>query len=437
MRRMTHYATSYIIDNNCMRKKFKRLLKALGPGFITGASDDDPSGISTYTQTGVKFGYQQLWLSLFSIPFMTAIQEICGRIGMVTGKGLSEIIRERYPRWILFFSVTLLLIANVVNIGADLGAMASSTQLLINIPFWIILPLIAGIILLLEIFVSYKRYSKILKYLTISLFAYVATAFIVNQSWTEILHATFIPFLSLEEHYILNIVAFLGTTISPNLFFWQASEEVEEEIAEKKLLLTKLLPPRIKFRDIAGMRIDTAVGMVFSNIISFFIVVTAAATLHAQGITNIETAEQAANALRPLAGDLTFLLFALGIIGTGFLAIPVLAGSSAYAFSDAVGWKAGLFRKFKQAHGFYGVIIFATLIGLIINFTPIKPFTMLYYAAVLNGIIAPPLMVIIMLISNNSRIMGGYKNSRTSNVLGWTITAIMSLASIFLLISIL
>lgn len=418
-----------------MRKKFKRFLKALGPGFITGASDDDPSGISTYTQTGVKFGYQQLWLSLFSIPFMTVIQEICGRIGMVTGKGLSSIIRERYPRWILFVSVSLLLIANIVNIGADLGAMASSAQLLVHIPFWILLPTIAGIIVLLEVFVPYRRYAQILKYLTLSLFAYVATAFIVSQSWGEVLHATFIPFLSFEEHYILNIVAFLGTTISPYLFFWQASEEIEEEIQNKKLLISKFLPPRITFRDITGMRIDTAVGMIFSNIISFFIVMTAAATLHTHGITNIETAEQAAEALRPLAGDFTFFLFALGIIGTGFLAIPVLAGSASYAFSDAVGWKVGLFRKFKQAHGFYGIIILATLIGVVINFTSIKPFTMLYYAAILNGVIAPPLMVILMLISNNPRIMGGYKNSRTSNVLGWSITLIMSAASLFLLFS--
>ncbi len=415
-------------------KKLKKFLKALGPGFITGASDDDPSGIATYSQTGALFGYSQLWTALFSFPFMTVVQEMCGRIGMVTGNGLSGIIRKNYSKPLLYFAVMLLLVANTINIGADLGAMASSAQLIVGIPliFWLVF--MVTITLILEIFVSYRIYSKYLKYLTFSLFAYVITAFVVKQNWQQILLSTAIPQFIFDKTYLLNIVAILGTTISPYLFFWQADEEVEEEVALNKLRSMGKGVPKINKKDIREMGVDTVAGMFFSNLIMFFIIVSVASTLGAKTVMPIQTASQAAQALRPFTGDFTFFIFALGIIGTGLLAVPVLAGSASYAIAEAFGWKEGLYRKFKQAHGFYGVITIATLIGLLINFINIQPFQMLYYTAVLNGICAPPLLIIIMLISNDKGVMGKYTNSIISNVLGWMITFIMTGAALMLLL---
>lgn len=414
-------------------KKIKKFLKALGPGFITGASDDDPSGIATYSQTGVIFGYNQLWTSLFSFPFMASIQEICGRIGLVTGKGIAGVIRKHYSRKILFFAVALLLIANTINIGADLGAMASSAQLIFGVPFVVLLLSMTAITLVLEIFVSYQVYARYLKYLAFSLLAYIAVAFVVNQNWHEIVISTFVPTFSFSKKYFLNIVAILGTTISPYLFFWQADQEVEEEVSRGKLRTMGQGIPRIDMRDVKTLRIDTIMGMFFSNLVMFFIIVTNASTLGQSGLGEIGTATQAAQALQPIAGDLAFLLFAAGIIGTGLLAVPILAGSASYAIAESIGWREGLYLKLKQAHGFYGVITIATVIGLIVNFTPIKPFDMLYYTAVLNGIAAPPLMILIMLISNNQNIMGRFTNNRLSNLLGWTITGIMTLAAVILL----
>lgn len=416
-------------------KKIKKFLNIFGPGFITGASDDDPSGIATYSQTGTLFGYGQLWIALFSFPFMAVVQEMCGRIGMVTGKGLSGVIRKYYMRPVLYCAVLLLLVANTINIGADLGAMAASGQLVLHLPFTILLLGMTALTLVLEIFVSYKVYAKILKYLTFTLFAYVLTAFVVKQDWTKIAYATFIPSFSFSKDYLFNIVAILGTTISPYLFFWQAGEEVEEEVAEKKLHSMGTGIPQINKRDIREMRLDTSIGMFFSNLIMWFIIITTASTLHTHNITHIETADQAALALKPLAGDFAFLLFALGIIGTGLLAVPILAGSASYAFSEAFGWREGLYRKFTRAHGFYGVITIATLVGLLVNFTPIKPFTLLYYTAILNGIAAPPLLILILLITNNKKIMGKYTNGIFENVTGWIITGIMSVAGIAFLIS--
>lgn len=417
-----------------MRGRIKKFLKTLGPGFITGASDDDPSGIATYSQTGSLFGYSQLWTSLFTFPFMATVQEMCGRIGMVTGKGLSGVIRHHYSKKVLYFAVFLLLVANTINIGADLGAMASSAQLVFGIPFIFLLIGMTVLILVLEVFVSYKTYVRFLKYLTFSLFAYVITAFIVKQDWTKVLTSTLAPSFSLTKDYLFNIVAILGTTISPYLFFWQADEEVEEEIVQGKLRMMGAGVPKISKRDIRKMRIDTTIGMLFSNIVMFFIIVTTASTLHTNGIFHIETADQAASALRPFAGDFAFLLFAMGIIGTGLLSVPVLAGSASYAIAEALGWKAGLYRKFNKAHGFYGVITIATLIGLLVNFINIKPFQMLYYTAVINGIAAPPLLILILLISNNKTVMGKYTNSAFSNIFGWLIAIIMTLASLALLI---
>lgn len=417
-----------------MLQKIKKLFHKIGPGFITGASDDDPSGIATYSQTGAIFGYQQLWTAVFSFPFMTIVQEMCGRIGLVTGKGLAGVIKHHYSKKVLYFAVFILLLANTINIGADLGAMAASAQLLFNIPFFVLLIGITAICLLLQIFIPYRTYANILKYFTFSLFAYIITAFIVKQDWLMIFKSTIIPELTFNKTYIFNLVAILGTTISPYLFFWQASEEVEEEVEAGRLKSMGAGIPKFTKRDIRDLRVDTVVGMFFSNLVMFFIIMTTASTLGAHGIADIQSADQAAQALRPLAGEFAYLLFTAGIIGTGLLAVPVLAGSAAYAFSETFGWKEGLYRKFKQAHAFYGVIIVATLVGLLINFSSIPAFKMLYYTAMLNGICAPPLLILIMLISNNKKVMQNYTNGKVSNILGWSITVIMSIAAAALVV---
>jgi len=411
-------------------KKLKRFLGVLGPGFITGAADDDPSGIGTYAQTGASFGYSQLWTVPFAFPFMVTIQEICGRIGLVTGKGLAGVVKHNYSKKVLYISVLILLIANSVNIGADLGAMASSAQLILGIPFAIWLIAMTVFILFLEVFIPYPQYARILKYLTLSLLAYVIVTFIVHQDWTKIFISTIIPHISFSKDYIFNIAALLGTTISPYLFFWQADEEVEEELESHKLRFFGKGIPKINKNDIKQMRLDTFMGMFFSQLVTFFIIVSVASTLGANGLQNIQTADQAAQALRPIAGNFAYLLFASGIVGTGLLAVPVLAGSASYAISETLNWQAGLSKKFKQAHGFYGVITIATLIGLLVNFTSIKPFTMLYYTAILNAICAPILLFLIMKISNNKKIMGNYTNKKVSNILGWGITAIMGIVAI-------
>ena len=415
------------------KSRIKNFFKSAGPGFITGASDDDPSGIAVYSQTGSQFGYGQLWTALFSFPFMAAIQEMCGRIGLVTGKGLAGVIKKNYSKKILYFSVLVLLLANTINIGADLGAMASSGQLVFGISFIYWLLGITALTLVLEIFVSYKVYAKILKYFAFSLLSYVVVAFVVKQDWLQILVSTFVPTFALTKEYLFNIVAILGTTISPYLFFWQANEEVEEEVEKRELKSMGAGIPKFKKKDINNLRTDTISGMFFSNLIMFFIIVTTASTLGVHGMFNIETADQAAQALRPIAGDFAYLLFALGIIGTGLLAVPVLAGSASYALSEVFKMKEGLYRKFKQAHGFYGVITIATVVGLLVNFIGVPSFKMLYYTAILNGLAAPPLMFIIMKISNNKKILGRYTNKKISNVLGWTITGIMTLCAVALI----
>ena len=412
--------------------KISRFLKRLGPGFITGAADDDPSGIATYSQTGAQFGYSQLWIALFATPLMIGIQEVCGRIGLVTGRGLAAVIKARYGKGILYGAVLLLLVANTVNIGADLGAMASSAELVFGGSFVLWLLGMAAVILALEIFVSYRVYSRYLKYLTLSLFAYVAAAFVVKQDWLSIFRSTLIPTIVLSREYFFNLVAILGTTISPYLFFWQASEENEEEILAGKLKGMDEGVPKITKNDIKKMRFDTVSGMIFSNVIMFFIVATTASTLGRAGITNVGTATEAAAALRPLAGPFTSFIFALGIIGTGLLAVPVLAGSASYAVAETLGWRSGLYRKFKDAHGFYGVITIATIIGLMVNFSSVAPFRMLYYAAALNGMIAPILMTVIMLIAGNKKIMGRHVNGPVTKTVGWVATAVMYAASLAL-----
>lgn len=419
-----------------MRKKEKpggkTFLNRLGPGFITGAADDDPSGIATYSQTGAQFGYTQLWTTFFSFPLMLIVQEMCGRIGMVTGEGLSGVIKKYYSKKVLAIAVALLFIANTINIGADLGAMASATQLIIPLPFVVWLIVITTTTLLLQIFVSYPTYAKFLKYLTLSLFAYVFTAIIALHDWRHIVVSTTVPTFAFHKEYIMNIVAILGTTISPYLFFWQADQEVEEEIAHHKLAAAGR--PKVAQRDFKDLWIDTGVGMFFSNFVMFCIIVTAASTLRSHGITTIETATQAAEALRPFAGDFAFVVFALGILGTGMLAVPILAGSASYAIAEAFGWRGGLSHKWREAPAFYGVIIAATLVGLIVNFLHIAPFKMLYYTAIVNGLVAPPLLILILCISNNKKIMGKHTNGKTSNILGIFITTIMLAAGISLFI---
>jgi len=417
-----------------MLNYLKKLWKKIGPGFITGAADDDPSGVATYSQTGSIFGYSQLWLALFTFPFMIVIQQMCGRIGMVTGKGLAGVIHANYSKPVLYFAVSLLVIANTINIGADLGAMAASAQMLLGLPllFWLLL--MTGFIILLEVFVTYKTYSKILKYLALTLFAYVFTAFIVKLDWGIIVQNTVLPQIKFSKDYLLNIVAILGTTISPYLFFWEASQEVEEAIVDDKIQDIGVGTPAVSRKNVADMNWDTIIGMFFSQAIMFFIIITTAATLHAKGITNIGTASEAAEALRPVAGNLAYLLFAAGIIGTGLLAVPILAGSSAYAVAETAGLKAGLSKKPGRAPTFYGVIVISTLIGMSISLLGINPIKALYYAAAFNGIAAPALMVLVILIANNKDIMGKFVNKRISNIAGWVIVLVMTIAAILFII---
>lgn len=416
-------------------KTLNKILHSIGPGFITGASDDDPSGIGTYAQTGAMFGYTQLWTALFSFPFMSVVQEMCGRVGLVSGLGLGGVLKKYYPKPILYGTVTLLLIANTLNVGADLGAMAASLQLVVPIPYPALLVIVTTLTLGLQILIPYRIYAKYLKYLTFSLFAYFFVALIVKQDWGAILYSTFVPQISFSREYLFNIVAILGTTISPYLFFWQPSEELEEQVVSGRILQMGDKVRKLERKELFLMRVDTVFGMFFSNIVMFFIIVTAASTLGVAGITHIDTAAQAAQALRPLAGNFAFILFTGGIIGTGLLALPVLAGSSAYAVSEGLGWKRGLYNTFTEARGFYGIITVSTLIGLLVNFLPISPFVLLYYTAVVNGLIAPVLLVMILLITNNKKIMKKFTNSVFSNIFGVIITVLMSLCALALIAS--
>lgn len=409
----------------------------MGPGFITGSADDDPSGIVTYTQTGSIFGLKQLWTAPFSFPFMYAIQEMCGRIGLITGKGLAGVIKKYYGSKLLYPTVLLLFIANIVNISTDLGAMAASLQLVFGQSFYLWLILAAVTTLLLEVFISYKNYFKYLKFLAFSLLFYAVCIFFINLDFKEIIISTFIPKIIFSKNYILNFAAILGTTISPYLFFWQSYEEVEQEVEKGKLRSLGAGIPKVTRSDMQNFKRDTLVGMFFSNLIMWFIILVAGSTLFKSQIYEISSAGDAALALAPIAGDWAFILFFLGIVSTGLLAIPILAGSVSYAFSEVFGLKAGLYRKLKEAHGFYGAIAVAILLGFLINFLKIPVMKALYYTAILNGAVAPPLIFIILAISNNKRIMGGNVNSKLSNVLGLTIGIIMSAISVLLILSLL
>lgn len=418
------------IKNEKPVKAVNEYWKILGPGLTTGAADDDPSGIATYSQMGAAKGFNLIWMSLFSFPLMAAIQEMCARIGMATGVGLATNIKRHFSKKVLYFCVALLLVANIFNIGADLGAMAKSVQLVFpHADFALLVIFIALLSLVLQIFISYKKYSKYLKYLALILFAYVITAFYVDINWSQVFSSLIIPKINFSRDEIILICAALGTTISPYLFFWQSSQEVEEEIEKgerteekRKTLITK--------DDIHKMRVDVWSGMFLSNLVMFFIIATCAAALFSNGITNISTASDAALALRPFAGDFAFFLFAIGILGVGFLAIPVLAGASSYALAEAMNWKTGLYRKLKQATSFYGIIIIAMVLGIVINFIGLDPIKALIYSAVLNGVISPVIMFLIVKISTSGEIMGSHKTKMLGRVIGWFTFGILSIVSI-------
>lgn len=412
-------------------KILKKIAKSIGPGVVTGIADDDPSGIATYAQTGAIFGLSQLWLTLYSFPFMVAVQEMCGRIGMVTGKGLAGVIRTHYSKKLLLIAVVLLSVANIINIGADLGAMGQATSLISPLSFGISLILITVFTLTSAILIPYKTYAKILKYFAATVLSYIVAAFFIQQDWKAITFSVLVPHMEWNKDFLLNITAFLGTTISPYLFFWQADEEVEEEIEKKKITAFGKGTPRLSKSDIHQMRADTIAGMFLSNLIAFFIIITASSTLTTNGNHPIASATELAEALRPLAGDFAVYLFAFGILGTGLLAIPVLAGSVAYAVAEMFNLPLGLSKTFKQAVGFYGVLIISILAGVLINFTNIEPILMLYYAAAANGILAAPLLVIILFIANNKKILGDNVNGKVSNILVTVITVIMAVISLF------
>ena len=406
-----------------------KLLEIMGPGLITGASDDDPSGIATYSQAGAQFGVNLGWTLMLTFPLMCAIQQISAQIGRVTGRGLWGKLRKNYPAWALYSMVGLLLIANTINLGADLGAMAAALKLLIDGPTVLYVAGFGLLTVLLEIFVRYSRYVSILKWLSLSLFAYVATLFAVHVNWRDVGYHLFVPDISMKGSYITVVVAVFGTTISPYLFFWQAGEEVEEE-KENPLAHPLKKAPEEAPRELARIRLDTWLGMGFSNLIALCIVLTTAATLNVHGITNIETSSQAAEALRPIAGRFAFSIFALGIIGTGLLALPVLAGSAAYALGEALRWPVGLAREPLKAKAFYGTIAGATFIGGIMNFTPLDPVKALFWSAVINGVVAVPIMFMTMRMATNKKVMGAYDVRGVLRVLGWLATATMACAAI-------
>lgn len=406
----------------------------LGPGLTTGASDDDPSGIATYSQTGARYGFQLLWLAAFTFPLMSVVQEMCARIGLVTGRGLAGNIRLHFSRKIIYVSALLLFSANAFNIGADLGAMAKAVQLLHpQFNFSLLVIGFTVVSLGLQIFTPYARYARYLKWLAMVLFAYVASAILAHLNWGDVLRHALIPTIVFSKDQILLICAILGTTISPYLFFWQTSQEVEEQVLQGKT--TVKMRQGATAEDMKSMRIDVWSGMFLSNLVMFFIVAACGALLYQNGITNITSASQAAEALRPFAGNSTYLLFAAGIIGTGLLAIPVLAGSSSYAVAESFKWREGLSNKLRQAHAFYGIIILSMLVGLGLNFIGLDPIQALIYSAIANGIVAPIILTLIVLISSNKGIMGKWVNKRYVTVIGWFITGIMGIAGVAAILS--
>jgi NRAMP (natural resistance-associated macrophage protein)-like metal ion transporter len=414
--------------------KLKSALRVLGPGLVTGSSDDDPSGIAAYSQVGAQFGYAMLWTMVVTYPLMAAIQEISARVGRVTGCGIAANLRRYYPRWLLHAVIGIVLIANVFNLGADIGAMGAAAQLLVPAPAWIYIVGFGLVSLLLQILMPYTRYARYLKWLTLSLFAYIATAFFVRIDWRQAIHSSVVPHLSWSKAYLTGIIAVFGTTISPYLFFWQASQEVEEVKTTRGDKALKRAPRQAR-KQLERIRADTYVGMALSNIVAFFIILTTAATLHAHGQTDVASAAQAAKALAPLAGPWAEALFACGIIGTGMLAVPVLAGSAGYAIGEARQWPVSLEHKPRQAVRFYVAIAAATIAGIGLNFLHIDPIRALYWAAVLNGLLAAPLMAVIMHMASSRKVMEKFVVPGYLRVAGWTATLVMFGASVGMLLT--
>ena len=414
-------------------RQVKELLKIAGPGIITGAADDDPSGIATYTQTGAQFGYGQLWTALLVLPMLIAVQEACARIGAVTGKGISAVVKERYSKQVLYGMLALIVVANTINLGADLGAMGAAAQLIVPVNLTVLVLFFTALILVLEIFTSYKTYARILKWLCVTLFSYVITVFLVKEPWGTILRATFVPHIEFTAGFFFIITGVIGTTISPYMFFWEASEEVEEEKSKKMIHNGK---PAVTKLFLKRLRVDNFLGMVSSQIAAWCVIVVAATVLNHNGITHITTAADAAKALEPLvhtfphAGFLAKLIFAIGIVGLGFLAVPVFSGSASFALSEALNWSSGLNLKLKRAHGFYGVITVATLLGLMINFIGINPMHALVVTAVINGVVAVPLIFLIARIARNQEVMGEYRSGMLSNVLVCTAFSFMGASAV-------
>lgn len=411
----------------------RRFFLDLGPGLITGAADDDPSGISTYSVAGAAFGYTGLWTALFSFPLMATVQLMCARLGMVTGRGLAAVIRTRYPRPVLWFACVLLIVANVFNIGADLGGMADAVQMVIGIPSYVGTPFFAFLLIGLLFWTSYRTIARVFKWMTLALFAYIVTAFLARPDWSQVVHATFIPHVEWSRSYVSVLVGILGTTISPYLFFWQAAQEVEEDRERGKVTVAQRRGSTDK--ELATATRDVVTGMLLSNAVMYFIILTTAATLNAHGMKQIGTARQAAEALRPLAGEGAYWLFTFGLVGTGLLGVPVLAGSCAYAIAEAARWRnASLNKKLHSARRFYGVIAISVLVGLALNAAGLNAVKMLFWSAVLNGILAPPLVILVVLLTSDRKVMGNRANAPTARVLGWACAAAMSAAAVALFV---
>jgi NRAMP (natural resistance-associated macrophage protein)-like metal ion transporter len=416
-----------------LQGRFRRFFSNLGPGLITGAADDDPSGISTYSITGATFGYAPLWTAIFSFPLMAAVQIMCARLGMVTGLGLAGVIRVRYPRWILWSACALLVVANIVNIAADLGGMADVMQLLTGVHalFWT--PAYAVLLVCLLFWTSYRSIVRIFKWLTLALFAYIAAAFLSHPDWSAVLQSTLIPRVQWTSAFWATLVGILGTTISPYLFFWQAAQEVEVDVANGKTTVKER--EGASARELRRSRNDVLVGMFFSNLVMYFIILTSAATLHAHGNTTISSARDAAEALRPFAGNAAYWLFSLGLIGAGMLGVPVLAGSCAYAIAEAADWVGSLEVHPPLAHGFYAVIGIAMALGLGLNYAGLNAVRMLFWAAVLNGALAPPLLVLVVLLTSREDVMGEHRNGLLLRSLGWMCAAVMLMATVIMLVT--
>lgn len=426
------HSTAQYLDKHLSSRPVRRFFAELGPGLITGAADDDPSGISTYSVTGAQFGFAQLWTVFFAFPLMAAVQTMCARLGLVTGQGLAGVLRRRYPKWVLFGACTLLAVANTVNIGADLGGMAEAMQMITGLPSVIWLPLFAVLIVVLLIWSRYRHIARVFKWLTLVLFAYVVAAFMAHPRWSEVLKATFIPHIEWTASYIATFVAVLGTTISPYLFFWQAAQEVEEE---RKMGRRTIHSRRgATDEELRAGNTDVITGMAFAGVVMYFIILTTGATLYQTGHRDIETARDAAEALRPLAGNAAYLLFTVGLVGTGMLGVPALAGSAAYAVAEAMHWRGSLDDRPSHGAKFYGVLAAAVAIGLAMDLLRINAVKMLFYAAVINGVLAPPLVVLVTLLTSDERVMGKRKNPWPLKWAGWVTAAVMTAATIAMII---